>query len=362
MKKGKKFIGTFVNEMYAILLGIGIGNVLFAQNLDLSNIYEVVMVLFVIGVILVYWWDWTEYVSENLVSSKVEFLIDFLILIALELLFSFFSSPYFLIRVFLGLGVLNLAWVINFNIHRKTLKSRKSLWWIFEKIIVIAVYITAFIFITFVIPRESIYISGGIIIVSFILVRFIGFTQLRGEQHPYTIRKAKPEDAQSITQLNNKWFSGGNNDRGFLVTTLEENEVKKDIEEGNTTYFIAEDKKDGILGFVSVIDSAEEEILDSVVWIDKDLEERFYESKKKYIAKVAVINNAGKKGIGKALYSKLFEDYPKHILYSFAAYSPRINEASIKFHSRMGFAKSGIFERKEFLGMKDYRSIFFTHN
>jgi hypothetical protein len=34
--RNNKFIGAFVNEMYAILLGIGLGNVLFVQQIDLN--------------------------------------------------------------------------------------------------------------------------------------------------------------------------------------------------------------------------------------------------------------------------------------------------------------------------------------
>jgi L-amino acid N-acyltransferase YncA len=360
MKKGKKFIGTFVNEMYAILLGIGIGNVLFAQNLDLGNIFEVVMILFVIGVILVYWWDWTEYVSENVISSKIEFVVDFLILIALELLFSFFNNPYFLIRVFIGLGVLNLLWVINYNIHTRAFGNKRSLWWMLEKVIVIVIYVVVFILITYVLPKNANYISAGLIIISFVIARFIGFSQLRGS-HSFKIRKAKPDDASAIVSLNNKWYTEGSNNKGFLVTLLDEKQVAKDIESDTVTYFIAESKKKELQGFVSVSDSPEEGIMDSVTWIDKKLEEKFKKVNNKYIEKVAVVEGAEKKGLGRALYQRLFQEYPKYILYSFAAYYPKINEASINFHTRMGFKKSGIFERDEFLGIKDYRSIFFTH-
>ena len=78
-----KFINIFVNEMYAILIGIGIGNVLFAQKLDLSNIPDVIMALFVTSVVLLYWWDWTEYLEDNIVTTKRELIIDFAVLIAL---------------------------------------------------------------------------------------------------------------------------------------------------------------------------------------------------------------------------------------------------------------------------------------
>jgi len=118
----KKFIGEFVNGVYGILLGFGLGNVgsnLFENSGQLNDnpvlfVSKVIIFLFVTVVVCLYWWDWNENIESKVKSSFTEFIIDMFILFTLESLFFVFEKPVGLAFLFFILSILNLIWVLNF--------------------------------------------------------------------------------------------------------------------------------------------------------------------------------------------------------------------------------------------------------
>jgi hypothetical protein len=66
------------------------------------------MTIFIIIVVCLYWWDWSENIESIAKSTFSEFAIDILILFNLEFLFFSFANPKALSILFLALSVFNL--------------------------------------------------------------------------------------------------------------------------------------------------------------------------------------------------------------------------------------------------------------
>ena len=190
------------------------------------------------SIVLIYWWDWTEFISNNVVSNKREFAIDFLILIILEFLFGYFDSPLHLSLILLILGCLDMLWVVNHLYQFPELFRLKGKKWITEKILDILIY--AFCLGSIYLTRNVIpvWAQGGIIIFGFVIVRNFGFSQvrnthsirslLRKRKDEFQFRKALPKDATNIIEINNDYLNI-DDQNGFLIIELDVAEVESDI-------------------------------------------------------------------------------------------------------------------------------------
>lgn len=144
-----RFVVTFVNQMYVILLGIGIGNV-FLRDFALAEFDKAVAAIFVIIVVVFYWLDWVEGVEHSVSTTKGEFWIDLLILLSLVPLFAYYHEPIILALLFLWLGVVGLLWRINhywIDAHCTASQLPHKL---FQKVYALLVYAVSFIAVRFI--------------------------------------------------------------------------------------------------------------------------------------------------------------------------------------------------------------------
>ena len=360
--KNNKFIGAFVNEMYAILLGIGLGNVLFVQQIDLSNKFEILMGLFVTGVILLYWWDWTEFLSDNVVSSKSEFIIDFLILINLEVLFLYYNKPYNLAFIFIILALLDMAWVINYIVQNKGNYIAKNKTWIAEKIIAIILFTTIYILQKYTFSELDLIYQGLAVIITFILVRKISFKQVKNAPR-YSLDIAKTEDFSIIAEINNSYFDPEKN-KAFMITEMTEDIIHERIQKNFKYYVLRKFGNDEILGFVELSDSVGEDILNQVNWKNDKFKRQILGTNENllYVEKIAIDKTYKKQGVGEALYKNLFAKYSDSSFYAFVMDHPYKNEISMNFHEKLGFEEAGLLKLDEYKVFKDYQSKIFYKN
>jgi L-amino acid N-acyltransferase YncA len=360
--KNNKFIGAFVNEMYAILLGIGLGNVLFVQQIDLNNKFELIMGLFVTGIVLLYWWDWTEFLSDNVVSSKTEFIIDFLILINLEVLFLFYNKPYNISVIFIILSLLDLSWVINYIIQNKGNYIAKNKTWIAEKIVAIALFTTLFLLLKYPFSSVELFFQGLAVIILFILVRKISFKQVKNAPR-YSLDIAKPEDFEIIADINNSYYDPEKN-KAFMITQMTEDIIQERIQKSYKYYVLRKFGNDEILGFIELSPSVGEEILQQVSWRNDKFRKQILENHENllYVEKIAVDKTYKKQGVGEALYKNLFAKYSNCSFYAFVMDQPHTNEISMNFHEKLGFEEAGVLKLEEFKNFNNYQSKLYYKN
>ena len=356
-KNNNKFIGSFVNEMYAILLGVGIGNILFVEKLDVSNIFEILMGLFITSVILVYWWDWTDFINDNVVTSKREFIIDFSILIILEVLFLFYNEPQNLIIVFIVLAFLDLLWVLNYIIYKSDNFLANSKKWIAEKVFAIFIMIIAWCGLTIFLKETPVLIQGITVIVAFVSVRLISFKQLTQISN-YELVMAKESDYDSLCMINNAYLNPDGKE-SFIISKLDINTVHEKINQNHSFFVLKIEKEENVIGFVELSDSVPKDILDKVVWTSEKERELVLTKNAKYIEKIVTHSDYLKKGIGTAIYRNLFNQLSDYSFYSFVMVSPYNNIGSVRFHKKMNFRIGGTFSSSEYAGFKNYKSLLF---
>jgi len=127
--KEKRFIKDYVNNVYAIILGFGFVEItknIFSSEtplsftFDNSNFFQASMAFFVIIVVCLNWWDWSDNIGDKVKSTFLEFIIDLFILFTLLIMFFRFDDPLALIKLFFALSVLDLVWVVNYlREHKK---------------------------------------------------------------------------------------------------------------------------------------------------------------------------------------------------------------------------------------------------
>lgn len=360
MKSSNKFIGTFVSNMYAILLGIGISNIVFVQRIDLKNMYENVMALFVISVLLIYWWDWTEYIEHQVKTTKLEFSINFLILLTLEMLFAYYNDVEYLSGIFLFLGIMDLIWVAN-HIHElkregvfSTVRATK---WLIEKFVIIFIYSVSYVIINHLEITNSIYIKSGIVIASFILSRNVGFKEVKSTMKLY-FSEATENDVEAIVEINNDHYNR-TSEQGFLISKLCRMDVVKRIASEDYRFFVAKSSSGDTIGFIVVGNKFDDNILSDLLWTQESYKSIVENHKYCYIEKNAVMKGFQRKGIGDFLYKSLFSELPNTVFAAFVVNKPYQNTASIKFHQNMGFNSVAVYRAEQFMGIKEYESILY---
>ena len=194
MPKEKRFIAKFVNSIYGILLGFGFCNVVQEILTNQQDVIllasHIVMTAFIIVVVCLYWWDWSENIETEVQSTFSEFTIDILILFTLEFLFFQYDNPKGLAILFLTISILNLIWVLNFLWEKKRnghasadyLKNKRDSAYLRKKlygVLVSGICLLSIVSIELYLNLEGLLlhtISNILIIVFFMINRIVAFT------------------------------------------------------------------------------------------------------------------------------------------------------------------------------------------
>ncbi|MBI9011232.1 MAG: GNAT family N-acetyltransferase [Clostridiales bacterium] len=355
-----KFIKVFVNEMYAILIGIGIGNVLFASEFNFQDFKSVLSLLFVTAIVLTYWWDWTEYVEGEVSNSKREMALDFGILIVLEMLFAYYSSMQSIAYIFLVTAVLDLLWVLN-HLHETkmykgdTKQRKRTKTWLAEKFMGIGIYILLIIAVKYTdeLISHSIveYITLTEVILAFVIVRKVSFNQIH-KVNISNVVLADLEHIDGILSINHSYF--GEESEGLLLKKYSQLEIIKALQESRL--FVALDFENVVLGYATIDYCIDEDILVETQPIIHRLYNKLKVDKLVYIEQIAVMKQLEKNGIASAIVTHLNDSYPKHLLSSYVAIEPLENISSLNFHLNNGFKKTGIFTNEYFADRENYLS------
>ena len=139
------------------------------------------MAFFVIIVICLYWWDWSENIEDKVKSTFAELIIDMGILFTLLMILFQFDNPLTLTMLFFMLSFWNLMWVVNY-LREKFEGDRlsfRNLKWIGQKILALFLYGLAWYSISEISQLEKIsgqkFLVSIPLFVSFILVRHFCF-------------------------------------------------------------------------------------------------------------------------------------------------------------------------------------------
>ncbi len=360
MARDNKFIGVFVNNMYIIIIGLGMTNYVFTQDFSSLRVFDTLSVLFVTLVVLLYWWDWTEFIESEVVSSKRELFIDFIIFFCIELLYVFYDQPLRMAFAFLLLGFADLIWVTNY-IYEMNAKQKGSTidktGWIFEKLLCITLYGISFLAIWFIdIGPYTVWVDLAIIIGTFLLVRNIGFLNVKKDK----IFFCNPDldDVPALLKIN-KSYLGKKRKDGYLINKMELAEVTKDIEKEDCPYYVAKGREGTVLGYVKVSQGLDEEYLQDIEWLEGEIRRKVETEPCIYVDQVAVARGNRHKGIARFIYQNLLDSYPQRNFAAFIIEKPVENRISMKFHEKLGFRKGAVFSREEYLGIQNFKSILY---
>ena len=188
--KDTRFIGLFVNSVYGTLLGVGFTLILWdlfkdsKAGLDTTLFaYHSLVAIFVIVVICMYWWDWSENIEAKVESTFSEFIIDIGILVTLESMCFNFRDSEDLAISFIILSILNLIWVTNFiwiqYKKRENIKLNRYLvetngyHYLLKKMAAIILYGMCFAVLTVI--NKWYWLEGLLIIFTFVLVRYVSY-------------------------------------------------------------------------------------------------------------------------------------------------------------------------------------------
>ncbi len=366
-KKKSEIIAFFVQEMYVILFGVGLSNIIFLKKIDISSIQGIGYVLsaiFVIGVTIRYWLDWATYISGEIRSTNNEFVIDFAILINLLLLFGYYQDIKVLAILFFSLSVFDGFWVLNYvtenskNLREGVINSRK---WILEKLVgsIIFAFSAGMIWIT----DLHFLIQLSLILISFISVRKLSFRSVK-KARGLVFEEAKISDLDDITRIHND--NARKNlkrlNQGFLLGELNQDILREKLNgKGNYKYFVALQDK-SVVGFVQFHSGIPEE-----EWEEFSESEFIKESKEyfktltkshQHILTVATSVDHKGLGIGSFLYTSLFKKYTDTIFSAFVVTSPFSNQASISFHENHMFKTYSVFKGGHDYKIANYSSSF----
>ncbi|ADU32082.1 GNAT family N-acetyltransferase [Evansella cellulosilytica] len=347
MNNSNKFIGTFVNNMYAILLGIGISNIIFVQSLNIMNLHESIMALFVTSVVLLYWWDWSEYIEEEVKSTKAEFIIDFMILICLQMLFANFNQPQDLAMYFVVLGCLDLLWVLNyiyFMKHESLQSNMKAKPWILEKVFCIGVYLLAWMILNTY--SFSTYINIAIIIASFVIVRNLGFVQVRRKMK-FMFEKATDADVSQMIEIHQTYHRRERKE-GSLSKQLDVYEISNIIESKKERFYVAKTVGGLTIGFIELTKYTSLEQLPSVSWHSDNISDALMKNSCfLYVDQIAVRENYHNKGVAKYMYTNILERYRDATIITPIPTAPNRNTNAIVAHENIGFKEVGLINTTE---------------
>ncbi len=152
----------------------------------------------------------------------------------------------------------------------------------------------------------------------------------------YAVRKITTNDLDKILEILNSVLLSNvpSKDNGFLSSNPGRDFYKNLIEKTNF-FYVAQDKND-VIGFLIAYPN---DLLNQENDIQKFLSNN-YKEKFVYIFQIAVSPGYQSQGVGQELYKKLFEE-TKNIKKMIVTSAVPYNQASEKFHLKLGFKKIG---------------------
>ena len=351
--KNRGFISTFVGELYAILIGIGITSVIYDKT-NLTNGLDIVMAIFVTIVVTLYWWDWAAYVSSYFVASSYEFVIDFINLVVLEFLFVYFNDVQTLAIIFFVLGIIDFVWVANYLWQSGEKPSLRN-GWVQQKITAIFLYGVSLLIVAqdkITLPLELLVLT---VIVTYALVRLFCFKGVKREAS-INLRAAKVRDIESILEINHQYVDKNLNDK-FLISKLNRNDLDQLIYSDSKKILVSSDKST-ILAYAIISYNIPFDLLNGIQWLDPSFDFSIQNKDYLYIDQIAVNPDFLRENNGREFYEKLINEQSlSSVTCAFVALEPRCNITSLKFHESLGFRKAALFKRDKFAGIENYKSL-----
>jgi L-amino acid N-acyltransferase YncA len=372
-----RFLSTFVNEMYAILLGLGMAEVLFSQDFKQAlvgipdnpkQIHIPLACLFCVAIVLTYWSDWAEDIEKDVRMTAREFVLDFLILLNLELFFVFLSdgfAPVILGYLLLSLAFWDALWVVNYVCElgpRRATAPVQCMRWVGEKVLALVICSLG-IAALYLVPRSS--LSGwagmvdlSILVVTFISVRLLCFNQVRRKKR-LRFRKAHREDVSAIVNIHNQHVfdvSAEKLDYGFLLERVSADQVSQKMTTGESDFFVAVDVGQEVVAYAELYHGIPDGLLRDTSWHTEQWQSLVRDNPCCYIECVAVRRDCLGRGVGHYVYRRLRDRFPGQLLAAFIVISPRSNTYSVAFHRHEGFVAVGRFKRDRFRGLQNYES------
>ncbi len=357
-----RFIGTFVNEMFAILLGIGMGSIVFSEGFSLTDPLGLASAVFVVVVVALYWWDWIDSVEQQVLSSRREFLIDLAMAFVFLMLFAFYGQPISLAAVFIALACLDLLWVANSCYECACLgkiSPARITVAILRKLGAVAVFTGGYFVLRGFSDILPPFIQFAVVVVCFAVVRILFFSHIR-RIRAVVLRTATAADVERIAEIHNSHvlrredsLSGD----GFLLSPTSEEDIQRKLNDPSRSILVAATIKNAVVGFVEVTERLPTGELATVSWRSEDVKEKFDGGDHCHVLCVAVAREYLGRGCGQMIYHRLRQRFPKATLSAFIATSPVENSGSLTFHLHQGFEEVGVFQKPELYGLKNYKSV-----
>jgi GNAT superfamily N-acetyltransferase len=353
----QKFISGSVGELYVILMGISLANVIFELDFVITNGIEIGLAIFVTAIVTRYWWVWDVHVKGRFTPTTIGFIIDFAGMIVLVLLFKHFRDPVKLAWSFLALGSGDLLWVLN-QIGQSSDQTFSARWrWIGEKVLGIFIYTTGLLLVLSIQNDAGNLLRAGCVAIPAILVQLFCFREIRS-RGSLTFRAAKKDDIPRILTINRDYLDNCHAN-GFLLERATDKSLCSLESERPARLFVAL-RGDTIVAYASISFTIDESVLRSLTWLDPHLERTVRAECVLHIEQIAVDPLYAGQGTGRSFYSWLSQHHPQYLPCAFVALHPRCNAASLRFHTSCGFEKAALFHREKFLGQRDYQSLLFV--
>jgi ribosomal protein S18 acetylase RimI-like enzyme len=167
----------------------------------------------------------------------------------------------------------------------------------------------------------------------------------------------KEADVQKIVEIHNSLVIRDKCDkplRGFFLYDMDMKDIVAQMNRPDRLFLVAKDQ-----GKIAAYLIAKKEVdqLDRLQWLYTDARTWINNSKHWHVDQVATADEYARKGWARALYGELERRTQNGPLSCYVATHPYRNEASLEFHSRLGFQKIAQFESPSFLGIPDYKSV-----
>ncbi|MCL2913626.1 GNAT family N-acetyltransferase [Shewanella corallii] len=347
-----KFITSYVSELYVVLIGIGLANVLFNIEFSYTNIIPLLTACLVTLYISFYWWDWVNHIESNFIETMSEFIIDFLILISLFFLFINYNSPILLATNLLLISLLDLLWVFHFQIHKKKLDLK----WISRKIIVTSIFSLLVTTIFYSQNQFDEKLLSFIVMGVSIIVKKTFFKDIATNIDTITFRKARKSDTRELQFIAAESKLSNNNSDSFII-----NNPDFSILNDNQSRIIVAVKDRKICGYLIMDDFKDMEYGEDLNYLIEDEMASIKSQSTMIIEQIAVKKSHRGQGIAKHLINHAIHHCSSINLVSFVAIAPHKNSPSINLHEKLGFVRIGKFSSDNFKSIENYQSILYSY-
>ncbi len=169
-----------------------------------------------------------------------------------------------------------------------------------------------------------------------------------------TVRAAREEDIPKVIRLHECWFDG-ESAKGFLLDHGEAGDILSYVKGREKLCLIAESEEGEVAGFIQANRSIE--CFDRMCWERPEVRPACLAPGHWHVDNVAVNPAFAGCGVGRSLYEEVARLGGADTLSAFVVLRPKVNEASLAFHARLGFSPAGEFAAESFCGVRDYRSV-----